>query len=118
MGWRRSSLELLLYTRRSGGAILRSQGSMATTEIMNQLLNDVDVRVLGALVEKEITTPDNYPLSLNGVVTACNQASNRYPVVSYDDTTVSAAIDRLRRQSLVRGIQRSDSRVTKYQHLM
>ena len=82
------------------------------------LLNDVDVRVLGSLIEKEITTPDNYPLSLNTLVNACNQLSNREPVVSYDDPTVSAALDRLRRQSLARGIQRSDSRVTKYQHLV
>ena len=81
-------------------------------------LNDIDVRVLGSLIEKEITTPDHYPLSLNALVNACNQTSSREPVVSYDDTTVSAAIDRLRRQSLVRGIQRSDSRVTKYQHLL
>ena len=81
-------------------------------------LNDIDVRVLGSLVEKEITTPDHYPLSLNALVNACNQTSSREPVVSYDDPTVSAAIDRLRRQSLVRGIQRSDSRVTKYQHLL
>jgi len=77
-----------------------------------------DVRVLGALIEKEITTPDNYPLSLNALVNACNQTSNRHPVVAYDDATVSGAIDRLRRLSLVRGIQRSDSRVTKYQHLL
>ncbi len=81
-------------------------------------LTPPDVRVLGALIEKEITTPDNYPLSLNALVNACNQTSNRHPVVNYDDTTVSAAIDRLRRLSLVRGIQRSDSRVTKYQHLL
>jgi uncharacterized protein YceH (UPF0502 family) len=82
------------------------------------LLTDVDVRVLGSLIEKEITTPDNYPLSLNALVNACNQLSNREPVVSYDDPTVSASLDRLRRQSLARGIQRSDSRVTKYQHLV
>jgi len=82
------------------------------------ILNDVDVRVLGSLIEKEITTPDHYPLSLNALVNACNQTSSREPVVSYDDETVKTAIDRLRRQSLVRGIQRSDSRVTKYQHLL
>jgi uncharacterized protein YceH (UPF0502 family) len=81
------------------------------------LLTDVDVRVLGSLIEKAITTPDNYPLSLNALVNACNQSSNRDPVVAYDDATVSAAIDRLRRESLVRAIHRSDSRVTKYQHL-
>jgi uncharacterized protein len=82
------------------------------------LLTDVDVRVLGSLIEKEITTPDHYPMSLNALVNACNQSSSREPVVSYDDETVKNAIDRLRRQSLTRGIQRSDSRVTKYQHLL
>lgn len=81
-------------------------------------LSDVDARVLGALIEKEITTPDYYPLSLHALTTACNQSSNRHPVVSYDEATVSAAVDRLRRMSLVRGIQRSDSRVTKYSHLL
>ncbi|MEO7083396.1 MAG: YceH family protein [Gemmatimonadaceae bacterium] len=85
---------------------------------MDQLLNDVDVRVLGALIEKEITTPDYYPLSLHALTTACNQTSNRHPVVSYDEATVSSAIDRLRRASLVRGMQRADSRVTKYSHLL
>ena len=83
-----------------------------------ELLNEIDVRVLGSLIEKEITTPDHYPLSLNALVNACNQTSSREPVVSYDDPTVSASLDRLRRQSLARGIQRSDSRVTKYQHLL
>src|ERR1044071_3513702 len=81
------------------------------------MLNEADVRVLGSLIEKAITTPDHYPLSFNALTNACNQTSNRGPVVSYDDATVSAAIDRLRRESLVRAIHRSDSRVTKYQHL-
>ena len=85
---------------------------------MDHVLNDVDVRILGALIEKEITTPDYYPLSLHALTTACNQTSNRHPVVSYDEATVSSAVDRLRRASLVRGMQRSDSRVTKYQHLL
>ena len=83
---------------------------------MNPLTQE-DVRVLGSLIEKAITTPDNYPLSLNGLMTACNQSSNREPVVTYDETTVSEAIDRLRREALVRAVHKSDSRVTKYQHL-
>ncbi|MEO7362785.1 MAG: YceH family protein [Gemmatimonadaceae bacterium] len=83
---------------------------------MDQFLTDADVRVLGALIEKQITTPDNYPLSLNALVSACNQSSNRQPVVSYDEETVLTAITHLRRASLVRGIQRIDSRVTKYEH--
>lgn len=85
---------------------------------MNQLLTDVDIRVLGALIEKEKTTPDNYPLSLNALVSACNQSSNRDPVVAYDVATVEHAIDHLRRQGLVRAIKRVDSRVMKYQHLL
>ena len=84
---------------------------------MDQFLTDADVRVLGALIEKQVTTPDNYPLSLNALVAACNQSSNRHPVVTYDEETVLGAIQRLRRASLVRGIQRIDSRVTKYEHV-
>ena len=84
---------------------------------MDQYLTDVDVRVLGALIEKQVTTPDNYPLSLNALIAACNQSSNRHPVVAYDEETVLAAVQRLRRASLVRAIQRSDSRVTKYEHI-
>jgi uncharacterized protein len=83
---------------------------------MDQFLTDSDARVLGALIEKQVTTPDNYPLSLNALIAACNQSSNRHPVVAYDEETVLAAIQRLRRVSLVRGIQRIDSRVTKYEH--
>jgi uncharacterized protein YceH (UPF0502 family) len=81
-------------------------------------LDPIDVRVLGALVEKEKTTPDNYPLSLNALVNACNQTSNRDPVMQLDEATVSNAIDRLRRKSLVRSMRKSDSRVSKYSHLM
>ena len=83
---------------------------------MDQFLTSEDARVLGSLIEKQVTTPDNYPLSLNALVNACNQSSNRHPVVSYDEQVVLAAITRLRRASLVRGIQRIDSRVTKYEH--
>ena len=74
--------------------------------------------MLGALLEKARTTPDNYPLSLNALTSACNQASNREPVMSLAETEVSAALDRLRRRSLVRAIVRSGAGVTKYMHLM
>ena len=83
-----------------------------------ELLADTDVRVLGSLIEKELTTPDNYPLSLNALVNACNQSSNRDPVVHYDEVTVKAAVDRLRKYSLVRSMQRSGERVMKYTHLL
>ena len=56
-------------------------------------LNDVEVRVLGSLIEKEITTPEHYPLSLNALVNACNQSSNRYPIVHFDESTVLQALD-------------------------
>jgi hypothetical protein len=81
-------------------------------------LSTTDVRVLGALIEKEFTTPDYYPLSLNALVHACNQSSNRDPVMQLDEAAVIGATDRLRRQSLVRALQKSDSRVMKYYHLM
>jgi uncharacterized protein len=82
-----------------------------------ELLNEVDVRVLGSLIEKELTTPEHYPLSLNALVNACNQSSNRDPVVRFDEATVKAGVDRLRKYSLVRSIQRADARVMKYMHL-
>jgi uncharacterized protein YceH (UPF0502 family) len=81
-------------------------------------LAPVELRVLGSLIEKELSTPDDYPLSLNALTNACNQSSNRDPVMSLDEGTVSRAIDTLRRQGLVRSIQGIGSRVPKYQHLM
>lgn len=81
-------------------------------------LDPTDIRVLGALIEKELATPDNYPLSLNALTLACNQSSNRDPVMRLDDASVVAATDRLRRLSFVRALQKSDSRVLKYSHLL
>jgi uncharacterized protein len=79
-----------------------------------ELLDDAEVRVLGALLEKEITTPEYYPLSLNALVNACNQKSNREPVVSYDEETVLQAIDRLREKGLALVSTGRESRVPKY----
>jgi uncharacterized protein YceH (UPF0502 family) len=78
-----------------------------------ELLDPVEVRVLGALIEKEATTPEYYPLSLNALVNACNQKSNRYPVVDYDEDTVRSAVERLRSKRLVMVII-GNGRVTKY----
>lgn len=86
--------------------------------MLPQNLGPIEVRVLGSLIEKELSTPDHYPLSLNALVSACNQSSNRDPVMSLDDTAVSDAITVLRRQSLVRSFQGSGERVPKYQHLL
>ena len=85
---------------------------------MESPLSDVEVRVLGALLEKERTTPDNYPLSLNALTSACNQTSNREPVMSLEETVVSAAVDQLRKRSLVRAHIHSGGRVTKYGQLI
>lgn len=85
--------------------------------IVNDLLTDAEVRVLGSLIEKAITTPDYYPLSLHALTNACNQTSNRHPVVQFDEETVAHAIESLRKRALVRAIRGSDARVTKYRHL-
>ncbi len=81
-------------------------------------LADVEVRVLGALIEKAVTTPDVYPLSLSGLTAACNQTSNRDPIMRLDEEQVSQAVTALRRRNLLRAIQPMGSRVTKHQHLL
>jgi uncharacterized protein YceH (UPF0502 family) len=85
---------------------------------MEHILNDTEVRVLGALIEKEITTPEYYPLSLNALMAACNQSSNRYPVVHYNEGEVGAAADSLREKGLVHLLDRGESRVSKYRHVL
>lgn len=79
-------------------------------------LNAAEVRVLGSLVEKQITTPEYYPLSLNALLNACNQLTNRDPVVQYDDQTVVRAIDGLREKRLATLFSGAESRVAKYRH--
>ncbi len=81
---------------------------------MDWQLDAAETRVLGALLEKEITTPDYYPLSLNALVNACNQKSNRDPVVSYDEATVENALESLRTKGLALRISGGDSRVPKH----
>jgi uncharacterized protein YceH (UPF0502 family) len=83
---------------------------------VNLVLNEVEARVLGALLEKEITTPDYYPLSLNALVNACNQKSNRDPVMNLDEDSVRDALRTLHDNSLARSVSAADSRVTKYEH--
>jgi len=80
------------------------------------LLTDVEVRVLGALIEKDITTPDYYPLSLNALVNACNQKNNRDPVMALNGDVVRAALESLQRQRLAGPASGADGRVTKYEH--
>lgn len=84
----------------------------------NVLLDDNEVRVLGALVEKDITTPDYYPLTLNALVNACNQKSNREPVMALNDDAVRQALHSLNEKGLAGTASTADSRVPKYEHRM
>jgi hypothetical protein len=81
---------------------------------MDWQLDAAEVRILGSLLEKEIATPDYYPLSLNALVNACNQKSNREPVVSYGDDTVETALEGLRAKGMALRITGGDSRVPKH----
>lgn len=81
-------------------------------------LTETEVRVLGSLVEKQLTTPEYYPLTLNALVAACNQKSNRDPVVSYGESSVSSTLESLRDKNLVYVFYGSNSRVVKYKHML
>jgi len=83
---------------------------------MTLLLTVIETRVLGSLIEKDITTPDYYPLSLNALVNACNQKNNRDPVMSLDQQTVRDALTTLQEQRLAGPASGADSRVAKYEH--
>jgi uncharacterized protein YceH (UPF0502 family) len=82
------------------------------------MLNDVEIRVLGSLVEKQLTTPEYYPLTLHALTVACNQKNNRNPVTAYDENTVAHALETLREKSLSYVFHGSSSRVPKYKHVM
>jgi len=83
---------------------------------MNIELSPIEARVIGCLIEKQITTPDQYPLSLNALVNACNQKSNRDPVMSADEAAIQTTLDQLSRKHLVIEKSGFGSRVPKYQH--
>ncbi len=85
---------------------------------MTEPLDSVAVRILGSLVEKESTTPDNYPLTLNSLVSACNQTSNREPVMEVDEAMVLRSLDDLMQRTLVRELYRSDSRAKRFRHAL
>lgn len=86
--------------------------------MLNPPLTDVEVRILGSLLEKEVTTPDNYPLSLNALLMACNQTTSREPIMRLAEDAVVHATVALRRRGLLRQIQPAGSRVTKFEHLL
>jgi uncharacterized protein len=83
---------------------------------VNILRNEVETRVLGSLIEKDITTPDYYPLSLNALVNACNQKNNRDPVMALDEAAVRQGLNSLQEKRLAGPAGGADSRVTKYEH--
>jgi uncharacterized protein YceH (UPF0502 family) len=85
---------------------------------VNIVLNPAEARVLGSLVEKDITTPDYYPLSLNALINACNQKNNREPVTNFDEETVRLALRNLSDKRLAGPASGADGRVTKYEHRM
>ena len=85
---------------------------------MPTILNDAEVRVLGSLIEKQVTTPDYYPLTLNSLTLACNQKNNRNPITSFTEAEVSQALDSLREKNLAYVFYGSSSRVPKYKHVI
>ena len=85
---------------------------------MLTILTEVELRVLGSLIEKQVTTPEYYPLTLNALTLACNQKNNRNPVTSLDETTVAEAVESLRVKNLTYVFYGSNSRVPKYKHVM
>lgn len=80
------------------------------------VLDEVETRVIGSLIEKQVSTPDYYPLTLNALVNACNQLSSRDPVVNYDETTVNRALDRLRDKKIATVTTGGESRTLKFRH--
>ncbi|HEU4508806.1 MAG TPA: YceH family protein [Pyrinomonadaceae bacterium] len=85
---------------------------------MTTILTDIEARVLGSLIEKQVTTPEYYPLTLNALTLACNQKNNRYPVTSYSEAQVADALESLREKNLAYVFYGSTSRVPKYKHVM
>src|SRR5580704_14460001 len=89
---------------------------VANPASMTLILTEIETRVLGALVEKDITTPDYYPLSLNALVNACNQKNNREPVMTLDEESVRNALASLQEERLAGPASGADGRVTKFEH--
>jgi len=85
---------------------------------MPTILSDIELRVLGSLIEKQVTTPEYYPLTLNALTLACNQKNNRHPVTALDEAAVAQALETLREKNLTYVFYGSNSRVPKYKHVM
>jgi uncharacterized protein YceH (UPF0502 family) len=85
---------------------------------VDAILNEQEARVIGSLIEKQVTTPEYYPLTLKALTNACNQISNRDPVVSYDEKEVARSLESLREKNLAYVFYGSDSRVPKYKQML
>jgi hypothetical protein len=85
---------------------------------MSEKLSETEARIIGALIEKQLTTPEYYPLTLNAIVAACNQKTNREPVVAYTEAMVQKSLDDLRDRNLAYVFYGSTSRVPKYKHIL
>lgn len=85
---------------------------------METTLTPTEIRILGCLIEKQLTTPDYYPLTLNALTNACNQKSNREPVVHFEETDTTRGIDGLRHKGYAQLIESAGSRIPKYRHLL
>jgi uncharacterized protein len=99
---------------------LRVPGCVLSSRMLNSMtLSAVGARIIGSLVEKDLTTPDQYPLTIKSLLAACNQASNRDPVVAYDEHTVMSTLDALKEQRLVRFVLPSHGRsAVRYRHVL
>jgi uncharacterized protein YceH (UPF0502 family) len=109
---------MLLPSRRPIESFLLPLLQLKSNFDMQLVLTEVEARVLGSLIEKDITTPDYYPLSLNALVNACNQKNNREPVMTLDESAVREALASLQEKRLAGPAGGADSRVTKYEHRM
>jgi uncharacterized protein len=85
-------------------------------DVLDEPLTDAQVRILGVLVEKQLTTPQSYPLTENALLAGCNQSTNRYPVVDYDTSVVRPALIRLRERALSKRVRRAGERAEKHAH--
>jgi uncharacterized protein len=112
-----TSAATLIDPRRAEHRASRTMGNARRLRAVHDL-SPVELRVLGCLLEKQRTTPDTYPLSLNALRAACNQSTNREPVVQYDEEMIRDALDRLRRRGFTRLTSYHGSRTAKYRHLL
>jgi uncharacterized protein YceH (UPF0502 family) len=85
---------------------------------MSEKLTETEARIVGCLIEKQLTTPEYYPLTLNAIIAACNQKTNREPVVAYSEGIVQKSLDDLREKNIVYVFYGSTSRVVKYKHIL